>query len=225
MASALGKISQLVSRKMRRLEEHDFRHRLESYLGELRHAVMGCRTLLDIGCGPQSLMARIDWDYSVGIEGYGPAAETARLSATHSQVVSCNLLEIPLMFEPASFDAVAALDVIEHLEKEEGYRLIETMERLARKVVVLSTPNGFLPQSSDDNELQEHISGWDWREMEELGFTVRGLFGPKVLRGEYHLPRFRPAPLFGLLAEAGDLFYTRSHPRSAAGILCTKHTD
>ena len=46
-------------------------------------------------------------------------------------------------FSDRSFDAVIALELLEHLNKEEGYELIHNMERWARSKVIVSTPNGF----------------------------------------------------------------------------------
>ena len=39
------------------------------------------------------------------------------------------------------------MDVIEHLHKKEGYKLIKHAERVARVQVILFTPICYLPQS------------------------------------------------------------------------------
>ena len=64
--------------------------------------------------------------------------------------------------------------------------MVLDMERLASKLVVIFTPNGFLPQKSKDGDLQQHLSGWTAQEMREHGYNVIGMFGRKSLRGEYH---------------------------------------
>ena len=72
-------------------------------------------------------------------------------------------------FDSCSFDCVTALDVIEHIKKAEGLRLLEDMERIAKKRIVVFTPNGFLPQSvHNNNPLQIHKSGWKVKEMRNL---------------------------------------------------------
>nr|WP_315187119.1 hypothetical protein [uncultured Albidiferax sp.] len=68
-----------------------------------------------------------------------------------------------------SVDTVFLLDVIEHLEKNDGHQLLEQALRVARKQVVVFTPVGFMPQHYSDSEpwegvthtdLQNHRSGW-----------------------------------------------------------------
>jgi hypothetical protein len=70
-----------------------------------------------------------------------------------------------------SVDTVFALDVIEHLEKADGLRLLREAERVARRQIVVATPHGFFPQCYDDPRQldrwgmdggywQTHRSGW-----------------------------------------------------------------
>lgn len=70
-----------------------------------------------------------------------------------------------------SVDTVFALDFIEHLEKEDGLRMLREAERVARVQIVVFTPLGFYPQSYDDPRKpdrwgmdggywQTHRSGW-----------------------------------------------------------------
>ncbi|MBC7457940.1 MAG: class I SAM-dependent methyltransferase [Bdellovibrionaceae bacterium] len=69
-----------------------------------------------------------------------------------------------------SIDTVMLVDVIEHLTKEEGERLLKDTYRIARKQIVLFTPLGFLLQylheggkdawGLDGADWQEHKSGW-----------------------------------------------------------------
>jgi hypothetical protein len=61
--------------------------------------------------------------------------------------------------------------VIEHLEKEEGRKVVAESERVAREQIVIFTPLGFMPQHMASNEadgwglggsaVQEHRSGWE----------------------------------------------------------------
>jgi hypothetical protein len=115
-----------------------------------------------------------------------------------------------------------ALDVLEHLSKEDGYAMLHAMERIASKKVLIFTPNGFLPQESTDGDMQAHLSGWDAAEMRALGFTVVGMHGHKFLRREHHEHRFRPRSLSGAVSQLTHYMYTRSHPEKAAAILCVK---
>lgn len=73
-------------------------------------------------------------------------------------------------FGENSVDTVFLIDVIEHLDKEEGARLLALTEKIARKQVVIFTPLGFIAQETlhggkdawglNGAAWQEHKSGW-----------------------------------------------------------------
>lgn len=195
------------------------------YLAEVARALEGCSSVLDIGCGAGSPLRHLGIDRLVGVDGYGPAIEEARSNNTHHEFHLSDVRTIGEAFPPKSFDAVVALDLIEHLTKEEGHKLLAGMERIASRRIVIFTPNGFVPQMSQDGDLQEHLSGWEPREMRGFGYDVFGLHGPKFLRGEYHKSKFLPRPLAGVISSAAQVMYSRSHPESAAAILCVKSLE
>src|SRR4029078_10523678 len=85
------------------------------------------------------------------------------LNATWDQAIG--------MFPDKSVDSVFALDFIEHLDKQDGLRMLREAERVARQQIVVFTPHGFFPQSYDDpgkpdrwgmdgGYWQTHRSGW-----------------------------------------------------------------
>lgn len=195
------------------------------YIAELAKGLRGCSSCLDVGCGGVSPMRLIGMEHLVGVDGHAPSVEMARQNRTHSEVHLADVRTIGERFSAGQFDACVALDLIEHLQKEDGFRVLEDMERIASKRVVVFTPNGFLPQKSQDGDLQEHLSGWEPGEMRALGYEVIGLYGPKSLRGDYHKPRFLPNSVAGVVSAAGHLLYTRAHPESAAALLCIKSLD
>ncbi|HMK39216.1 MAG TPA: class I SAM-dependent methyltransferase, partial [Bacteroidota bacterium] len=180
------------------------------YLAELAKALRGCSSCLDVGCGGGSPLRLIGIDSSVGLDGHGPSVEEARRNATHDEIRHADVRTIGSLFPARSFDACIALDLIEHLTKEDGFRLLEDMERIASRRVIIFTPNGFVPQQSREGDLQEHLSGWEAGEMRRLGYDVIGLHGPKFLRGEYHQSRFLPRSVGGVVSVAAHLLYTRA---------------
>jgi hypothetical protein len=94
-----------------------------------------------------------------------------------------NVSDIANEIPDRSFDCVVALDLIEHLTKEDGRRLLRAMERIARRKVVIFTPQGFLPQHAvGRNEFQRHLSGWEVDEMRGMGYRVIGISGWKPLK-------------------------------------------
>ena len=68
-----------------------------------------------------------------------------------------------------SFDIVILGDVIEHFEKHVGLRLLETLKAHA-KVVLVSTPNGFMEQGEyAGNDRERHLSGWTLADFQVFG--------------------------------------------------------
>jgi len=190
----------------------------------MRRAFLDCESVLDVGCGVSFTLRQLGVPHPVGAEGYAPSVAEATRLKTHDQIVACDVRDLARYFQPRQFDACYAGDVIEHLSKADGLKFAADLERIARKRVALFTPNGFLPQKhASQDDLQEHLSGWETAEMERLGYQVTGLLGPQSLRGEYHKLKRRPAAFWGLVSFAAQLTWTSRHPERAAAILCVKH--
>ena len=189
----------------------------------LRRALLGCQSVLDVGCGTSPVLRQIGIPRLVGIEGYQPAIEQAKQLNTHDEIVQGDVRELARYFRPGQFDACVGLDVIEHVVKEDGLKMMKAMETVAAKKVILFTPCGFLPQRHAANDdLQEHLSGWEPGEMTGYGYRVTGFLGPKKLRGEYHVLKRRPRILWAIVSLSGHFLWTCNHPENAAAILCVK---
>ena len=128
--------------------------------------------LLDIGCGimPQDMVRPL---VHICCEPYGEYLQRLREKTAGSFdrtyiLVQATWEEAVRIFPEKSVDTVVLADVIEHMEKEEGARLLRTTERIARRQVAVFTPLGFLPQHCDGKDAwgldgaswQEHRSGW-----------------------------------------------------------------
>jgi hypothetical protein len=80
-----------------------------------------------------------------------------------------------------SVDTVVMLDLIEHISKRGGRKLLAEAERLARLQVALFTPLGFMDQAYEkgerdawgfpNTELQTHKSGWIPEDFDETWHT------------------------------------------------------
>ena len=189
----------------------------------IRKALLGCDSVLDVGCGVTTTMRQLEIPQTCGAEGYAPSFSEAKRQNTHDQLVQCDVRDLSKHFQSGQFDACIALDVIEHLTKSDGLKMIADMEKIARKRIIFFTPSGFLEQHHASNDdLQEHLSGWEAAEMEQLGYRVIGLLGPKSLRGEYHALKKRPAGFWGVISLLGQCLWSWRHPDQAAAILCVK---
>lgn len=189
----------------------------------LRKALLGCNSVLDVGCGVSGKLRELGVPNTTGFEGYLPDFEKAKRLNTHDHLVQGDAHELSRHFQPLQFDAVMALDVIEHFTKDGGLKLMQDMEKVARKKVIFLTPNGFLPQrQSAEGDLQAHLSGWDPAEMKRFGYEAIGQLGPKILRGEGHVLKHRPAAFWGVMSLIGQIAWSQYHPNQATAILCVK---
>ncbi|MCO5052366.1 MAG: class I SAM-dependent methyltransferase [Verrucomicrobiae bacterium] len=189
---------------------------------ELNRVLKDCKTILDLGCGHSSPAKFLRGKSLVGMDGYEPDLRRAQERGTHDEYILGDVRTAAAHVAGRRFDACIALDVIEHLPKEDGWKMMESMERLATRCVVLFTPNGFIPQFSENGDLQQHLSGWDVGEMQQAGYKVIGMLGPKCLRGEKAIIKFRPRSVWTIVSLLGHYTYSRRHPRKAFSIFCTK---
>lgn len=190
---------------------------------ELEKAVGKNKSLLDVGCGSNSPIQSFSQKLNcVGVDAFSPSIKKSKNLKIHNQYHQMDVLDIGKKFKSNSFDCVLASDLIEHLTKEEGYKLIEMMEKIAKNKVIIFTPNGFLAQREyDNNPWQVHKSGWSVKEMKERGYKVIGINGWKPLRREYASLRFWPN-YFWLIISDITQFFVRNKPIKAFQILCIK---
>jgi len=169
---------------IRRLYHSPLANIFPTSVRRLQSDLLDCGSVLDLGCGPSSPLEYVkNIKHSVGVEAYEPYVERSRAKRIHSEYVVKNILDLD--YQEGAFDAVILIGVLEHVDRELGNKVLELCAKWARKKVIVTTPNGFIPQKSlDGNPLQMHLSGWKVDDFKKLGYTVRGLCGLKLLRQE-----------------------------------------
>ncbi|KKW06205.1 MAG: hypothetical protein UY40_C0002G0055 [candidate division CPR1 bacterium GW2011_GWC1_49_13] len=96
---------------------------------------------------------------------------------------------------PKSVDTVMLIDVVEHLKKADGRRLLKATEKITRRQIIIFTPLGFVPQEHPDGKdawglgggaWQKHLSGWDPKKDFDRDWEIVGCkqFHFKNNRGE-----------------------------------------
>jgi len=78
--------------------------------------------------------------FSVGVEWYLPYLQESKRYGIHSQYIYADIRKIE--FKKKSFDTVIALNVLEHLTKQEGFALLNKMEKWANKKVLATIHQG-----------------------------------------------------------------------------------
>ncbi len=169
---------------------------------KIENSLTGCQSVLDVGCGAHSPLGKIRKTFrSEGIDVFKQSVAESKREHNHDSYKIGDIRNIGKLYRKKSFDAVIAIDVIEHLQKKEAIRLIKSMEKIARKKVILLTPNGFYHQEAyDNNPYQVHKSGWSLKDLRSLGYHVHGVRGLKYLRGEYASIKYKPWIVWGAVA-------------------------
>lgn len=195
-----------------------------NYEQELKKVVGTSKTILDVGCGEDSPIKYLSsHTYKVGVDVHKPSIQKSKKKGIHDKYYYLNILDLEKKFTPNSFDCVVALDVIEHLSKKDGNKLLKILEKIAIKKIIIFTPNGFLPQgNTNNNPWQIHKSGWKVKEMEKKGYQVIGINGWKSLRKEYAHIKYRPRILWRLFSDVTQ-FFVKNKPQKAFQLLCIKN--
>ena len=148
----------------------------EQLLAEITKKLEYAEVILDIGCGirPQEL---IKPKVHICCEPFGQyidylQKEVEKTALGNYIIIKAKWQEAVEIFPPKSVDSIFLLDVIEHLNKEVGLKLLKPTEDIARRQIVIFTTLGFMPQEHPDQKdawgfdggvWQTHRSGW-WPE-------------------------------------------------------------
>ena len=173
----------------------------------LRTMIEAGDKVLELGCGKNSLLIRSGIIKKLRVTGVDIFAPYVELHNSDGLYESCILADITKVdFESDQFDVVVCMDVLEHVDKSEGAKLLGKMKVWGRKVII-TTPNGTVPGIlADGNIHQKHQSGWVAKELEIHGYTVRGTSGWKALRKpDSQLKHLHPFVFWASLSLISDL--------------------
>jgi len=152
-------------------------------LSQLRDAIVAdyheFGTVLDVGAGirPFSLVP------STRITCVEPYDEYRRylnlnFSRENLQTINAYFDNLTEVVDVDGFDAITIMDVVEHIEKQDVVsNLMRIMDAGANRIIIF-TPEGFMPQHTVEvdawglsgAEMQDHVSGWEIEDFENLGF-------------------------------------------------------
>ncbi|MCW3989880.1 MAG: class I SAM-dependent methyltransferase [Candidatus Bathyarchaeota archaeon] len=107
----------------------------------------------------------------IGLDIWPPYIKRIYRLNIYNSMICADVRRMP--FKENSFDIVLACEVLEHIPKSEGKNVLYELERLARRMIIVTTPLGFIYQGEIDGNIYErHISAWTAEEFEERGYSV-----------------------------------------------------
>jgi len=137
-----------------------------------------CHSALEFGCCFGDRLAATCCSVKIGVEVHLPYVQEAAKRYPHQIYVHANMLDVPaLRLLISGIDCVLLIDVIEHLERDDAERMILYAQDIARKRVLLFTPQGDMPQGDDPHEMgadswQTHRSAFQVEDLEKFDFDV-----------------------------------------------------
>ena len=191
---------------------------------------LGCRRGVDVGCGTNSPLSALRGTgvWCVGVDGSKASLEEARSRSLFDEYICADIREwLTSQVEKGQrWDVLVASHVIEHLEREDGEKLLRLAEKLGVRLLYIETPYGFVepayePDGSD--ELARHRSGWFPWDFASRGYSVFGM-GLRGLRGSRGAPLLRSEFLTRSL-ERGLQYLCYRRPHSASTIAAIRCVD
>lgn len=148
-----------------------------TYPWQLRQLIpKGTKSIADLGCGDGYIMNWVSFGHKYelyGIEVDKKAIKKAQALNLYKKIYQQNLIN---SLPQKKFDVVLCSQVVEHLQKSEALKLINRMEKLALKRVIIATTNGFIEYDHGpiESRFDKHQSGWDMDDFTSRGYTVFG---------------------------------------------------
>jgi 2-polyprenyl-3-methyl-5-hydroxy-6-metoxy-1,4-benzoquinol methylase len=186
-----------------------------------------CQTLLDVGCGENSVVRLFSKKLkkSVGIDIFKNSLLRAKKKGVHSSYKTMNALDIDEYFKKQSFDCVIAIDLVEHLKKADSLSLIKKMEKVAKRIVIIKTTNGYVKQGAiEKNPYQKHLSCFSSKDFIRLNYKIMGIDGPKFLRVGRENKPYKFNLFISILSTLLDPIF-RNFPNKSFNILAYKYVS
>jgi ubiquinone/menaquinone biosynthesis C-methylase UbiE len=130
------------------------------------------RRILDIACGRGQwvpALPPVEW---VGVDIWLPYLRAQRFQSRN--LIRATAVQLP--FRSRSFDVVLCLEILEHLSRDDGARMLEEAKRVAKRAVIATTPTDPLVRHSQDvingNPHERHVTFTSSKRLVSLGFNV-----------------------------------------------------
>lgn len=164
----------------------------------------GIRRVLDVGAG------RGSWGYHIkaglgkkismlAIEKWPDNCDIIEATGLYTHVINDDALNLADYYGVNTVDVVLASQVLEHLTRNQGLKLIKIMKSIASRLVIITTPLGFMDVTAENNPnpFERHLSGWTEADFQVLGFLTEVLDMRPLTRSIKIVDNVRRA-LFGL---------------------------
>lgn len=145
----------------------------------VREACKTGKSLLSLCCGIGLELKNLPTIDIVAVDIYQPYLDELRHRNGDAKTVCSDALSYLKKQPDKSVQVISIIDGIEHMDKKTGLAVIDHMKRVAREQILLFTPEGHTDNHPENtwgiaggDKYQEHLSGWEIKELTDLGFEV-----------------------------------------------------
>lgn len=176
------------------------------YGRKLFYMIEKSETILELGCGRQSLIAKHGVPKRKKVDAidiYAPYI-IGNANKGYRHLSQCDILK----YQPEKhYDLVVLMDVIEHLDKEQVINtgLLNKLKTWGNRVII-TVLNGYDDNVvTDENPYQVHRSGWIKEDFIKYGYKVRGTSGYWRLRTTGSQLKYKPEYITGIISLLTEL--------------------
>ncbi|MBS7270672.1 MAG: class I SAM-dependent methyltransferase [Candidatus Freyarchaeota archaeon] len=149
---------------------------LNSYVLELLPKNLQDMVIFDVGCGCGEWgflirTRKLGFPYIIGTDIWRPHLERLRNLKVYNELLQVKIPHIPL--REKSVDIALACELLEHLPKSDGHRLLEELDRISTKQIIVSYPLNWPQEEIYGNPYEKHISEWLPNELAKYNYKVR----------------------------------------------------
>lgn len=150
----------------------------------VREATSNGESLLSLCCGIGFELSHLSTQDVTAVDIAPQYLAQVKDRCPQAKTVCSDALEYIKDQPDNSVDVISIIDGIEHMDKKSGLELIKHMKRVAKKKILLFTPEGKVADGYLKNEPhnawgiegadehQTHKSGWTRLELKDLGFQI-----------------------------------------------------
>lgn len=150
----------------------------------VREATKNGESLLSLCCGIGLELNNLNTQDVTAVDIAPQYLEQVRGRCPQAKTICSDTLEYLKGQEDSSVDVISIIDGIEHMDKKTGRAAIRQMKRVARRKILLFTPqgpgkDGYLKNEPHNawgiegaDHFQTHKSGWTVDELKRHGFTL-----------------------------------------------------
>ncbi len=151
----------------------------------------GCRSHLDLGSNDGRTLRGLDPATITAVELFGPSVAELRKAGLHdvAQMDVRYFVKVAARMPHSHWDRVTSFDVIEHLPRADGEELLDQIECIAAREIVIFMPietpelcatekwqqfreEGLSLHPDAQRELQDHLSQWSPADFQQRGYLT-----------------------------------------------------